>query len=156
MHTLRLVVDNPSPQPNWLERLGHYLNRLEPYRSEALFALSSLWASWVLVAPPSNFGTFPGGFRFAAELATERQWALFAFVAGVAKVVGLGLTACRRCRDTSLMLRLVGLAMSGLLWVLLGVSAVVGNPDTLFGFPVLLFGATAWWLLLRFPIMPAK
>lgn len=155
MNALRLISDNPSP-PTRLERSVGRLLAIEPYRSEITLALASLWAAWVLFTPPSNFATFAKGFAYAADLATERQWAVFALVAACTKLGGLALTWCRRCQNTALTLRLIGLAMSGVFWVLLGLSACIGNPDTLFGFPVVLFGVTAWWLLVRFPTIPAQ
>lgn len=156
MNALRLVSDNPTPAPGRLECSLDRLNAVEPYRSEFTLACASAWAAWVLLTPPSNFETFHAGFAFAEELATERQWAVFAIVAACAKLIGLGATWCGRCRNTALMLRLIGLAMSGVLWVLLGASAIHGNPDTLFGLPVVLFGMTAWWLLVRFPTIPKE
>jgi hypothetical protein len=156
MQALRLVSDRMTPPPDRMERSIGRLWALDPYRSEFMLALASLWAAYALLTPPSNFETFRPGFSFAAQVATEHQWAVFALVAGCAKLGGLAATWCRRCQNAALMLRLIGLAMSGVFWVLLGLSACFGNPDTLFGFPVVLFGATAWWLLVRFPTIPME
>jgi hypothetical protein len=136
-----------------LSSLPQRLARLEPYAIEVVLSLSSLWAAWVLTTGPGNFLVYPHAFELASRLGNEHEWACAGIIAATLKISGLLL--CRTAWVcTALVLRLSGIAMSGSFWFLLGLSAVEGNPDTLFGFPVLLLGISAWWLLIRFPTLP--
>jgi hypothetical protein len=128
--------------------------RLEAYAIEVVLSLSSLWATWVLLAGKRDpFTAFRTAFALASRLGSEEHWAYIALIGAVTKLIGLSLSRTPFI-CTALVLRLLGIAIAGAFWFLLGFSTVYGNPNTLFGFPIMLLGASAWWLLIRFPTLP--
>jgi hypothetical protein len=135
--------------------LARRMTILEQYAVEVLLSLSSLWAARVLLSG----ATWPdlictkSPLVIAAYLGSETQWGCVALIAAAAKLVGVSLDFTR-FRSTALVLRVIGIAFSGVLWFFLGVSALHGNPASLFGFPVAQLGLSTWWLLVRLPTLP--
>ena len=143
-----------SPMKVDFKAVPERMARLEAYAIEVMLSLSSLWAAWVLLAAKRDpFTTFRVAFALATRLGSEHHWAYVALIGAATKLIGLGLSRTPFI-CTALILRLSGLGISGAFWFLLGLSTVLGNPDTLFGFPITLLGASAWWLLIRFPTLP--
>jgi hypothetical protein len=116
---------------------------------EIFLSLASLWAACTLWRVPTLFEQSPAAFSLIRMIAgRESSWALFALVAAVIKIIGL--TACLTSdRGWGRIARYTGLAMSGLLWSVMGGGVLLGNPNTLFGFNSLLMGLFSWWCLLR-------
>lgn len=99
---------------------------------EVMLILGSMWGSYVLLTGPSNFESFPESYRLAKEfISDEWKWGLIAGVAALVKTVGL-LGIWFGYVNTSFVLSLIGLLMSGLFWIFMGVSYFIGNPDSLF------------------------
>jgi hypothetical protein len=127
----------------------------EPYALEAMLSLSNLWAAWVLLPADrwQDIISARSALIIAANLGQGAHWGYAALIGAVTNITGLLL-----CRSpfvaTALVLRLFGIAISGAFWFILGASAVYGNPNILFGFPIMLFGIAAWWLLIRLPPLP--
>ena len=132
------------------------MRSIEPYKVEVVLTLCSLWAAWVLYHPPSNFSTFPAAFAIAERMqGQEWIWATAALVGAALKAIGLILTLASEAPSISFYMRCSGLIISGIFWTVLGTSATLGNPDTLFGVPGFLMGLSALWILVRFPKMPS-
>lgn len=128
--------------------------KIEAYAIEIMLSFSSLWAAWVLLKGKQDpFTTYRAAFLIASRLGSEQHWAYVAIIGAATKLIGLWLSRTTFI-CTALVLRLTGIAIAGAFWFLLGASAVYGNPDTLFGFPIMLLGVSAWWLLIRFPTLP--
>jgi hypothetical protein len=141
---------------DFLQGLPHRMEKLEAYAIEIVLALSNLWAAVALLSRTRDpFTAFQTAFALASRLGSEEHWACVAFIAGATKLVGLGISPTRFV-CTALVLRIGGLGISGAFWFLLGLSTIYGNPHTLFGFPIMLLGISAWWLLIRFPTLPDR
>lgn len=159
-----LVAMNSGPP--LLQRLSaHCVSRtiskrmlsLEPYALEGFLTLCSFWAAYVLFTPPSNFAAFPKAFAFVEQMqGKESLWATMVLVGAASKAIGLALVAVPPAGGVSFILRCVGLMISGFFWTVIGISSMLGNPDTLMGFPGFLMGLSAVWVLLRFPVNPAE
>lgn len=129
---------------------------VEPYKTEVFLTLCSTWAAWVLYHPPSNFISFPASFAIAERMqGQEWVWASAALIGAILKACGLILSLAREAPSISFYMRCTGLIISGIFWTVMGTSATLGNPDTLFGVPGFLMGLSAVWVLLRFPKMPS-
>lgn len=84
----------------------------------------------------------------------EPDWGLFAAISAMLTALGLTLLALRVVFSTGLVMRCIGLLMSGFFWTLMGCSFLIGNPDSVAAVPLILLGASAWWTLIRFPTVP--
>lgn len=130
-----------------LPALVGYLRERDLWAIELFLLASSLWATFVLFRPPSNFANLPT-FDIA-EMFTRNEilWAWLVASAATLKIIG-GLCYFKY-HTTSVLLRSTGLAIGGAFWCLMGTSAIIGNPDTLFGFTGLMMGVLSWWSILR-------
>lgn len=139
-----------------LTSISRTMRGLEPYFAEGALSICSVWACYVLLMPPSNFATYPASFYLADWLVNgEQAWGVVAAIAAALKVVGLGITWRRPHSELAIVCRCFGLGLSGFFWTLMGLSTVVGNPDTLFGMPaIIMIASSAWWTLARFPTIP--
>lgn len=128
-----------------------WLRRADIQVLEITLTLSSIWAAYVLFTGPSNFHTFPSAFDLAERLAGhESTWGGAATVAAVAKVMGTAMTPVGTLHTLGVRLRVIGLALSGAFWLVLGVGTLWGNPDTLFGFSGgIMMGVLALWSAVR-------
>lgn len=120
---------------------------------EVLLMLNSLWAAHLLLGRPALFETYPAAFALPAMLAvSEWYWGIFATVAAVIKASGIAM-ALRHIGNgippISRVIRIIGLSMSAFLWGIFGMSSVLGNPDSLFGFSGVIMSAFAIWSLYR-------
>ncbi len=142
--------------PFW-DRLSARLFAAEPYAIESFLALISIWGAWALFHPPSNFAAYRGAYLWISSIdSVEEHWASLLVLNAALTVSGLVLCLVFRRHSLGLTARLGGLAISGFFWTLLGLSTLLGNIDTLLGFPVFLIGVSAWVVLLRFPTMPSS
>jgi hypothetical protein len=138
-----------------LDRFGTRMRLLEPYGTEGLLILCSLWAGWTLTANPLNFPIRPEIFHVASLIQpNERVWGIFALISALTKIVGLLLTFIRRLFVFAVLLRCLGLSLSTLFWLIMGSSLLVGNPDSVFALPIITQGLSALWVLIRFPVFP--
>lgn len=152
-----LVED--SPNNDALHRFGRALERLsarlywfEPWWIEGFLTVNSGFAAWVLLMRLQSLHGV--SFQLAAGLWAEpRAWGVLALGASLANGLGLALTF-PKARRGSLLLRLAGIAMSGMLWFALGLSALIGEPTNLFAMASVLSGLWAFWVLIRFPAVP--
>lgn len=136
-------------------RISKRMLFLEPYRAEGVLIICSLWAAFVLYNPPSNFASFPASFAIAERMqGSEAAWATLALVGALLKMFGLVFLGNPRLAMTSFVLRVAGLVVSGIFWMIMGISATIGNFDSLFGVPGFMMGVTAVWILFRFPVSP--
>ena len=128
----------------------------DKYAIEVALTCASLWAAYVLYTPPSNFAAFHAGFALAETLQSqESKWAFLALLAALLKIFGIGFQTRKKYPTIfSDLLRLLGLGISGTFWLILGVSTIWGNPDTLFGVWGVLAGLLAWWGILKFIVYP--
>ncbi len=118
---------------------------------EIVLSASSLWAYWYFRGS-YNLAIDEVRFALPFEFASRSFWSLALLTAALMKTGGM--TACLlRLPTIGLPLRLIGLAFSGTIWGIFGLSSILSQPS-LFAFPVLTLGLSAWWLLLRFPSMP--
>lgn len=108
---------------------------------EFALMLCGFWAAWVLYTPPSNFGTFRSSFALAAMLSkSETTWATIALSSALCFLTGFALAVIDwrvRCAWRFIQ---VGIVLSVLFWTAMGMSTVLGNPDTLYGVPILVMG----------------
>jgi hypothetical protein len=141
-------------------RISRSMRWAEQYVAEAVLTTASVWAAYVLITPPSNFASFPASFAFVESLqGHEAGWAIIALLGATMKAGGLALLWRARTVKAvtiSYYMRCFGLIISGFFWGLMGLSALIGNPDSLFGIWGILGGITAWWILIRFPVLPEK
>lgn len=138
-----------------LDALPRRMAGFERYALEVMLSLSNLWAAWVLLSAGSwqNIISARSALAMAANLGPETHWGYAALIGATTTIVGLSL--CRTpLVGTPLVLRLLGIAISGAFWFILGASAIYGNPNALFGLPIMLLGISAWWLLIRLPPLP--
>lgn len=136
-------------------RVQKRMTELEPYKTEGVVISCNLWAAYVLAKPPSNFISFPAAFRLAERLTRDESvWASWILLAGLLGLFGLATLAIRGplVRELSFAIRCVALGMSAAFWLLMGTSAFLGNPDTLFGVPAgMALGVSCLWVLIRLP-----
>lgn len=143
---------------DFFAQLSQRMRQFEGYAIEVGVSLCSLWATFALLHPPSNFQAYQGAYLMIATITPDEAfWGTWAAAAAAGKLIGLTLCYNRRCPNLGIRLRQSGLALSASFWTLLGISTIVGNLDTLLGVPVLLLaGASSWWALLRHPLMPGE
>lgn len=138
--------------------LETFLPRYLPWRYsnthliELFFLLGNFWAAWVLMHSPSSFDSFPKAFALVRSLEiSEPVWGVLALISALCFTWG-NLWGIWR-KDASLKLsyipRLLGFSCSALFWLPMGVSTMIGNPDTLFGFLGFLVGTFSLWSVLR-------
>lgn len=122
-----------------LESIQEYLIRHKRRSSlqwwslfEIMLILGSVWASYALLMPPSNFDRFPDSYALArAVIDSEMAWGLIAAGAALTKALGLAGTWLGDV-NISFLLSVVGLCISGVFWIFMGTSYMIGNPDSLF------------------------
>lgn len=140
-----------------LTRFAIFWVGTEPYLVEVYLSVASLWAAFVLFTPPSNFASFPMSFALVESIqGQESAWATMALVGAILKIIGLAIRLLLplRMTVTSYLMRSMGLAFSGFFWMLMGVSALVGNPDSLFSIWGPLTALAAWRTLVKFLLKP--
>ncbi len=136
-------------------RLARFMLSAERFGMECLLAVCNMWAAHKLTTPPSNFQFYESGYAFMKGLQIhEPDWGLFAAISAMLTALGLTLLALRVVFSTGLVMRCIGLLMSGFFWTLMGCSFLIGNPDSVAAVPLILLGASAWWTLIRFPTVP--
>lgn len=132
-----------------LDRLSNWLLDFERFGTEIVLAWCSGYAAFAL-GMGDDHGVWPSAYALPVKLpGTQGTWATLMGVAFLCKA--LGLLLCVRLPRGGYFPRVIGLAMSGLLWSSLGAARLLDDPHTLFGMPVLMFGMGAWWVLLRSP-----
>ena len=131
------------------------LARIDRYALSCLVIASSLWAAWALGTPPSNFSAFPASFSYViAARFTEAQWAAFILLFALLHIVGIALRIRGRDPGAARLVGFIGLAGQTVFWLFWSGSAVIANPDTLFGFCAFLIGVGAAWRLMRYGWTP--
>lgn len=139
-------------------RTSRKMRIAELYAGEVILMISSIWAAKSLFLPPPTFDKFPPSFILGETLqGREQSWAIIATIAATLAGLGLGLLAVHpRLAWLSYTMRFAGLIVSGLFWAVTGLAVLCGNPDSLFGIWGLIAAATAWWTLLRLPVVPGE
>lgn len=138
-----------------LNRLSRCMLRMELYAIEVTLTVCSLWAASCLLTPPSNFAANANSWAFLQSMQIhETTWGLLAAGGAITKAVGLALLLFDFLPALSLLLRCTGLAISGFLWSVIGVSFLLGNSDSVASIPLIMLGASSWWTLVRFPCVP--
>jgi hypothetical protein len=131
-----------------LPAVVRYLRERDLWAIEVFLLISSCWAASVLLRPPSNFAQFPSAFGIAEMLSRNEQlWGYLVACAAGLKIIGI--TFYFKHRTIGVVLRCMGLACGGTFWCMMGLSTVIGNPDTLFGFAGFMMGVLSWWSILR-------
>lgn len=148
---LEHIIDNRIHSLEKQVGIGPWRDKWQSVIGEVALAISSFWIAWVLHVPPANFHQFPSAFWMMLRAGTDEQfWSTLAFTAAAVKLIGAGLFfGPVILRGAALPCRIFGMGMSSVLWFLLGLSAVTGNPDTLFGFSGMMVGMYSIWHLLR-------
>lgn len=121
------------------------------YVLEILLILNSLWAAWVLMTGPSNFSAQPTAYQIMMGVSVnEGFWGIFALVSAAVKIAGISASYLlgRKC-IWCLTVRSIGLSMSGVFWCTVGITVMIGNPDSLFCFGAIVLGVFAWWSVIR-------
>lgn len=122
---------------------------------ELIVTVCSVWAAWKMLTGPSNYSLCPHDYALLVHFQVREQGAgFFAAISAVMMTLGLSGSWLHFCPLCSTWFRCVGLAMGGVFWTVLGVSFLVGNPDSVAGVPFALMGISAWWTLIRFPSAP--
>lgn len=128
---------------------------IDRYLGSCLVILSSLWAAWVLATPPSNFAAFPVAFKYALAVEiSENAWAILAGAGAGIHMIGLVLRWRGRDIGAARLVGFIGLSLQTIFWLYLGLTAIVANPDTLFGFTAAMMGVAAAWRLGRYGWSP--
>lgn len=98
------------------------------YTTEGVLTPIAAWVALVLWLPPSNFARYPAAYHLVERLQADEQfWALamgLAFALHAAGLIGL---LCAPCRLVSVSLRIAGLAISSVFWLVLAVSFIAGD-----------------------------
>jgi hypothetical protein len=139
-----------------LNTLSPRMAKFEAYSVEVFLSSSSLWAAWVLLSGETWQGGMVGAkaaFITAASLGSEMHWGSVALIAALLKIGGIAMTFTRFA-TLALVLRLAGIGISAVFWILLGVLAIHDDPYLLFAFPVVQLGVAAWWMLVRLSTLP--
>jgi hypothetical protein len=133
--------------------ISETIREWEPFALEVFLTLSSLWAAvrmWF------------GGPVFLAASTIHYLgpnigvWKFVVTIAGLAKLFGLTLCLRNINRSIGLMLRCIGLALSGVFWSVFGTLLLVLDPQAPIScVPLMLMGVSAWIALLRYPAMPS-
>lgn len=140
-----------------LTRFAIFWVSTEPYLVEVYLSVASLWAAFVLFEPPSNFAAYPISFALVESIqGQESAWAVMALVGAILKITGLAIRLLlpTRMTVTAYLMRSMGLAISGFFWMLMGASALVGNPDSIFPIWGPLTALAAWRTLVKFLLKP--
>lgn len=117
---------------------------------EVMLTISSCWAAYVLLVPPPLFVETSPAYWLASAIFPEYSYGLFALVAALVKMLGMAISVADYQPTAGRWIRCVGLAMSGVFWTIMGVSAIYGAAtSTLFGVTGLLMGIFALWSALR-------
>lgn len=115
--------------------------------------LSSIWATWVLLSPPSNFAAFPVAFRYTAWM-SEVEWAIVLLISLSLHGIGLWLRTRKADIAAARLIGFIGLSGQTVFWLYFGASTILANPDTLFGFTGMMVGVTGAWRLCRYGWAP--
>lgn len=140
-----------------LHKISWSLLRLEQYAIEFFLSVSSVAASVALVRAPLDMRVAYGPyFSLLADITQDtRIWGVVVLGAALLKLAGLAACAFGQ-PNAGLPLRCMGLAISGTFWTIAGISAALANSITIGGIPMVLMGLSSWWLLVRFPSIPAS
>lgn len=112
---------------------------------------SSLWASWVLAKPPSNFTAFPIAFKYVSGLGLSEELISGLLLVGVLlHLSGLLLRLVFHALCLARFLGFVGVSIQTIFWSYMGGSSMVANPDTLFAAIGLVLGVGGAWRLCRY------
>jgi hypothetical protein len=131
------------------------LQSLDRYALSCIIILSSLWAAWVLATPPGNFATFPASFKYAAIFhLSEAEWSIAPLVGAMLHIAGLSIRLWTDHVNAARFIGFVGLSLQTMFWLYMGLSTMVANPDTLFGFAGAMIGVGGAWRLGRYGWSP--
>ena len=136
--------------------ISRQLARAHPYAIELILMLSAAWtARCLFLRPASMQASFAAYYRLMGRLDdNERFWAGLAAVAATALLLGLASLPSHPLAAVSVALRIVGLAVAGFLFVVLGCSWLAGSTESIAAGLTLLLGLSAWAELIRSPNLP--
>lgn len=149
-----LPMDWPHRAARRLERISAWLYWLEPWWIEGFLTMSAIYAACLLLGSPDLFAAAPGAYGLVAALIPSQMvWGVAAAASATAMTVGLALTF-PKAKMSGLMLRLVGITISGLFWFAMGMSFLIGDPTNVAAVAPVLASMWAFWVLVRFPAIP--
>jgi hypothetical protein len=111
---------------------------------DVLLVLNGLVLMHGLAPEPS----YPLALRFLEQIGIDAPFvAAWVGIGTLMQAVGAVVALVFHKRSDPL--RAVGLAMTGAVWMLLGTTVMVSNPNTMFGFSAISTGILSWWYMLR-------
>lgn len=141
----------PSSVPSLYLSLRRVMLHLETWMIEIVLTIASFWAAHVLLLNPSAFATWPQSFAIAQRLnAHEALWAMVALMTALFEALGI-LLGLFGCRSVCFVMRLIGLYGASVFWGVMGGSALIGTPNSMFGIWGLIGAVSALWILVRSP-----
>ncbi len=140
-----------------LARYSLWMRQVEPYFVEILLAAVLAWAAKCLFLPPSNFSRYPNSFAILQSMERfEPFWGAIASTPAALQVLGIALLLSRRCHRASLVMRFVGLGTAAMFWLVLAVSFLAGDWDSISAGVMFMPALTALWILVRLPMLPGE
>jgi hypothetical protein len=148
---LQMILTDINDRLQNNSKLVFLLRMRDIYVLEVLLIFNSCWAAYVLLSRPHLFFNNVGTFAIASLLLhNEWDWAKLALCAAALKAIGVAWAlAVNKVNLFGIMIRLAGLCLSGVFWCTMGISSMVGNPDSIFSFGGVVMGIFAWWSVIR-------
>jgi hypothetical protein len=137
-----------------LDAISAWMLRIERLAIELMLSACSGWAAWKFEVTPDILAEQSFQTHLLQDFSASRHfWAAYALVASLSKLIGI--YDCRRTGGSTfgLILRCLGLSMSGVLWCVIGASYLEGPLTSVASVPLVLLGASAWWALVRYPFV---
>lgn len=139
----------------WRLRLGIWLARWEPFGLELILIVLSGFLAYALLDDRVTASTNAPVFETIAALGLDtKQLGLLALSASALKMIGLFVCFMDRRSHGGALLRVGGLMLSFFIWMALGITIFTLNHYSVTFLPLVSWGLSAAWALLRFPAMP--
>lgn len=124
---------------------------MEPLLVEQMLTTNSIGALVYLLATKPQFVAGQGSMGLLAMYASRTAWEGLICLGAILKPLGLGLSSLDCTCQVGLVLRTVGLAISGFWWSILVISLAMSGPnEALIGIvPMLTMALTALWVMVR-------
>lgn len=138
-------------------RTARFLSRWEPFALEFLLMVLAAWLAFAMLDDRITEATNQMLFRTVAtlDLDTEKL-GLMALMASVLQAAGLFVCLVDKGSVSGTYLRVGGLALSAFLWSAIGLTLWILNPFSISCVPLIAWGFSAAWALLRYPAIPGR
>ena len=140
----------------WGASRMHALRRqmlsVEPLLLELILIVASLWAFWVLARSAPIPGVVSTKVLWAMQVhQDEHLWRWMALASACCQASGFVLSIAGRKPRYAVALRIAGLWLAALIWLVMAISLLVGENRLLFPIWGLIAGFWALWLMVRWP-----